>query len=168
MPFYVGDYLADTQHLNGAQHGAYLLLIMHYWAHGGLPDDNRRLARIARTRLDHWVKMVPVIGKFFHDGWHHKRIDAELAKQEIISTKRLIAGMKGNDARAAMRMARGKSSHANAYANATQTVGTTTIERKKEKKEATGEASKGLAASPELEALMEAKMSGQTRRGEKP
>lgn len=36
MAFYVADYLADTLHLSATEHGAYLLLISHYWVHGGL------------------------------------------------------------------------------------------------------------------------------------
>ena len=46
MPFFVGDYLADTSHLTTTQHGAYLLLIMHYWATGGLPTTDRELRTI--------------------------------------------------------------------------------------------------------------------------
>ena len=48
MPLYVGDYLGDTGHLTTAQHGAYLLLMMHYWRKGELPDDDRQLSKITK------------------------------------------------------------------------------------------------------------------------
>jgi uncharacterized protein YdaU (DUF1376 family) len=96
MPLYVADYLADTGHLTTTQHGAYLLLIMHYWRTGGLPDENMKLAKITRLPLSAWVEKVrPNIEPLFQPGWRHKRIEAELTKQEIIKAKRAQAGQKG-------------------------------------------------------------------------
>lgn len=91
MPLYVADYLADTGHLSAAEHGAYMLLIMHYWTNGGLPADERRLSRIARMSDDEWANSRDELGAFFGDGWTHARIDAELAKSEEISSKRKAA-----------------------------------------------------------------------------
>jgi len=100
MPFYIGDYLADTMHLNRDQHGAYLLLIFAYWRRGGpLPDDDNQLAAIARATVGEWRKLLrPILCAFFQivDGlWHHKRIDAELARALMNSEERRKAGAKG-------------------------------------------------------------------------
>lgn len=95
MPLYIGDYLADTMHLSAPEHGAYLLLLMHYWRNGPLPDDNRILAGIARTERKVWERQIgPAVREFFtvRDGrLHQKRIDAERAKSNDISEKRRAA-----------------------------------------------------------------------------
>lgn len=78
MPLHIGDYLKETTHLDTEQHGAYLLLIMHYWANGCLPEDDVQLAKIVRMSPARWRKMRPIIQAFFHDGWKHKRIDEEI------------------------------------------------------------------------------------------
>ena len=95
MPLYVGDYLGDTGHLTTAQHGAYLLLMMHYWRKGELPDDDRQLSKITKLPLRTWGDYRPVLQQFFHSGWKHKRIDAELERLMRLSEKRASAGQKG-------------------------------------------------------------------------
>jgi uncharacterized protein YdaU (DUF1376 family) len=94
MPLYIPDFLADTMQLTAAETGAYLCLIMDYWLHDGLPDDDRKLAQIARLPLKAWLAMRSTIAAFFHDGWRHKRIDAELAKMVGTSIRRQEAASK--------------------------------------------------------------------------
>jgi uncharacterized protein YdaU (DUF1376 family) len=91
MPLYIPDFLADTMQLSAAETGAYLCLIMDYWLHDGLPDDDAKLAQIARLPIAAWRKMRPTIAAFFYDGWRHKRIDAELAKMITTSIRRTDA-----------------------------------------------------------------------------
>lgn len=100
MPLYVADYLADTGHLSTIEHGAYLLLIMHYWAKGGLPDDDKRLASIARASLEQWADMRGTIAEFFGAGWKHERIDQELVSAEKAYERRASAGRAGGKAKA--------------------------------------------------------------------
>jgi uncharacterized protein YdaU (DUF1376 family) len=104
MPLYVGDYLGDTGHLTTTQHGAYLLLMMHYWRKGELPDDDRQLSKITKLPLKTWCEYRPTLQDFFYEGWKHKRIDAELAKMVRVSEKRAIAGQKGGLGSALARM----------------------------------------------------------------
>jgi len=103
MPLYVGDYLADTGHLSACEHGAYLLLLMHYWRNGPLPDNDKQLAAIARLDRKTWVSDVgPTIREFFvlEDGrLHQKRADQERAKWADISAKRREAGKAGAQAK---------------------------------------------------------------------
>jgi len=97
MPLYIGDYLADTQHLTPLQHGVYFLLIMAYWRNGGpLPDENNSLRMITKMSRSEWKKMRPTMEHFFEisDGqeWRHKRIDAELEKAETLANARRSGG----------------------------------------------------------------------------
>lgn len=104
MPLYVGDYLGDTGHLTTAQHGAYLLLMMHYWRKGELPDDDKQLAAITKLPIRLWLDCRETIQAFFYEGWKHKRIDAELARMQKVSNRRSEAGYKGGMRSAMSRM----------------------------------------------------------------
>jgi len=99
MPFYVGDYLRDTGHLSPAEHGAYLLLILHYWTSGKpLEDDDNKLRRIARMTAREWDVSRETLAAFFTiaEGiWKHKRIDSELGRAERRSIATSKAGSKG-------------------------------------------------------------------------
>ena len=99
MPFYVADYLADTGHLTMAEHGAYMLLIMHYWQNGGLPGDEVRLARICRASPKEWAGMRDTIAGLFGEGWNHKRVDEEIGKTLDRSALARSAGLASAAAR---------------------------------------------------------------------
>ena len=120
MPLYIGDYLADTMHLSGPEHGAYLLLIMHYWRTGPLPDDDRQLAAIARTARKAWLEIGPTVRAFFRSEGgrlHHGRIDAELqAAREITDQKRAAANARWDRERST----RNARADAHAYADASE------------------------------------------------
>jgi len=95
MPIYWGDYIRDTCHLTIDQHGAYLLLIAHYWVTGKpLPDDDRKLAQVTRIGTKKWRGMRPTIADFFTISggvWVHKRVQGEIENaiknQELRSKK---------------------------------------------------------------------------------
>jgi len=82
MPLAVGDYLADTGHLTTIEHGAYLLLLMHYWRKGPLPNDLARVASICKLPKDAWSIAKRLLDEFFRvqaDGLlHQKRSDKEI------------------------------------------------------------------------------------------
>ena len=95
MPLYVGDYLADTMHLGAREHGAYLLLLMHEWKTGPLPDDDRQLSFIARCDLVDWSLVGPLVRPFFtaeNGRLYQKRLEEERARQQNKLDQRRSAG----------------------------------------------------------------------------
>lgn len=97
---HLGDYAKDTMHLAPLEHGVYRLLIDAYYAtEKPLPLDFDSVCRIARavSRVERdAVKRVR--SDFFTeaaDGWHHKRIDAEIAAFHARSEINRAAGLQG-------------------------------------------------------------------------
>lgn len=105
MPLYIADYLADTGHLTTVEHGAYMLLIMHYWQHDGLPSDEHKLARITRMTIAEWSAARDTLADLFEEGWRHGRIDREIAAARETMAKRSAAGKAGASARYGKRTA---------------------------------------------------------------
>jgi uncharacterized protein YdaU (DUF1376 family) len=95
MAFWVDDYLSATADLKAIEHGAYILLIIQYWKHGGLPIDEERLSIIARLNPREWKAHRHVLAALFEPGWRHKRIDEEIRKAEALADKRRKAGARG-------------------------------------------------------------------------
>lgn len=96
---YIGDYLADTQHLSTVQHGAYLLLLMTSWMRGGsVPDNDEILASICKMDSKVWAKAKPVLVEFFDIGdgvWCQKRLCKEYQQAKHISAVNRENGKKG-------------------------------------------------------------------------
>lgn len=95
MPMYWGDYFANTRDLTTLQHGAYLLLIGHYWEHKGLPTDDKKLAVIVGMKTSAWKAIKEPIEAKFLDGWKHGRVEEELATAAKKQAQREAAGKKG-------------------------------------------------------------------------
>jgi uncharacterized protein YdaU (DUF1376 family) len=85
MPLYIGDYLAETQHLSAEQSGAYLHLLMHEWRVGPLPLDLEVLRRIARVERDAWSNAWAMLEHFFtrsEAGYMQARLEVEKVKSQ--------------------------------------------------------------------------------------
>ncbi|MBZ9799292.1 YdaU family protein [Mesorhizobium sp. ES1-4] len=104
MQLYVSDFVGDTLQLSTEQIGAYMLLLMAMWNAGGsLPDDDARLARVARLPLKRWRAISADMLAFFErEGGEigHKRLTKELRKAQLKSEARAAAGARGGAATA--------------------------------------------------------------------
>lgn len=103
FPWYahnLADYDSKTAHLSMIKHGAYRLLIDHYYKVGGpLKANASDLLRVCRA-VDEAERqaVVEVLAEFFveRDGFYHlARADEEITKRQAISEKRALAGRTG-------------------------------------------------------------------------
>ncbi len=122
MPFYVGDYLADTSHLSTEEHGAYILLLLHYWKkRQGPKNDPKRLAKITLLSAKKWRNFSPTILEFFQikdDRLIHPRMERELTIAAEKHNRRVDAGQKGGQQRSSNALAKLKHSSSNGVARA--------------------------------------------------
>lgn len=99
LPFlklFVAEYLSDTMHLDDAEHGRYLLLLMALWRapRQRLPNDDRWLARRFNRSVERVeTELRPIISEFCQcDGnWiSNKRIDAEYEEASRTSSAQSV------------------------------------------------------------------------------
>ncbi len=98
MPLHIGDYLADTGHLTTSQHGAYLLLMMHHYRVGHLPNCDKQLAAITKMTPAKWKKNREILLNFFEQNGEileHKRIKIEIEKIDALRKKASEKGKLG-------------------------------------------------------------------------
>lgn len=92
-PHYLGDYIKKTSHLSLSEHGAYRLLLDHYYStKQPLPANAEQLYRICRAFGEQEQRAVDsVLLQFFDlegDSYRNDRADKELSKRKAISRQR--------------------------------------------------------------------------------
>jgi len=95
FPFYGGDFLKATMDLTPEEIGCYVLLLIHYYQHGGLPESSKNLAVITKCSGRKWRAIAQALAPKFESGWVNTRAEKELIKQQEIAAKRQKAGRGG-------------------------------------------------------------------------
>jgi uncharacterized protein YdaU (DUF1376 family) len=110
MPLWVADFVGDTLDLDAKEIGAYMLLLMTMWGRqGSLPNDQKKLQRIARCGKD-WPKVWAGISRFFTvegDTITQIRLRKELLKVETKRAVNARSGSLGGQAKALKNQDRG-------------------------------------------------------------
>ena len=100
MPLYVGDFLADTMHLNAMETGIYIRFIMHCWQHGSIPDDPEKMRLIGRYSKFSQKSLCNVLAFFqrcedkYPHHYTHRRVDKERSIFEQKSNNYKAAAVK--------------------------------------------------------------------------
>jgi uncharacterized protein YdaU (DUF1376 family) len=115
MKVYPGDYLRDTTGFAAVEHGAYWLLILHYWISGAIPDHNDKLRRIMCLDSGQDDIITSVMERFERT---RPLMDAAWFKANKTRAQLMEASRKGVEAREAKRQPSGQPTPAHAPAPA--------------------------------------------------
>ena len=95
MPLWVADFVGDTLDLDAREIGAYMLILMTMWGRDGyLPNDEKKLQRVARCGRD-WPRVWETLAHYFTvDG---DRITQGRLLQELqkVAAKRAVNAQHG-------------------------------------------------------------------------
>ena len=98
MPRFIGNYLADTQHLTPEADSAYNRIEMHLWSHGHMTEEELRI--VSRLSLDAWsiaqasVKHMLVLdpeGLWFHPAIDENKVSASGKRSQAVEKARKAA-----------------------------------------------------------------------------
>lgn len=98
LPLFTDAFIADTGHLDATETGAYLALLMAAWRSPdcSIPDDDIRLARMARCDRRTWSRVKDTVMAFWkkeEDGkLRQKRLTRERTYVSSISRRQSLAG----------------------------------------------------------------------------
>ena len=103
VPFHVGDFLSGTLHMDTLEKGAYIMLLLAHYQAGetGLPDDDKKLARIAGVTAKVWNRIRPVLEEKFDvsgDFWVSKKCVEVLRKVHEQSSAQRAKALKRHNA----------------------------------------------------------------------
>lgn len=80
--WYPNNYAGGTQMLSCLGHGAYIQLLNYYMGkQKPLPDDDEKLAHLAKLSLEEWVKIRPEVEDLFkirRGKWTHEKVEKEI------------------------------------------------------------------------------------------
>jgi len=94
MPLYFKDLNETTKDWFDEEFGAYVRLLIHQWSQGVVPEEMKRLVKIAESAEKNWH----VIGKKFSktkNGLQNKRLEEIRAEKNAFNLKQKINGKRG-------------------------------------------------------------------------
>jgi uncharacterized protein YdaU (DUF1376 family) len=98
FPLYVDDWMRATATMTDEQAGAYMRLLCHAWAEGGLPRDEATIRSIGRWSPRAWARIWPAVaGKWREQDGRlvNARQERERQGRDAFRDQRVIAGRQG-------------------------------------------------------------------------
>ena len=101
---YAADFLTDTMDWSAAQVGVYFRLLLYEWINGAIPNDYKRMARIAGIDIGNFKKcyLQDIAEKLTLNSKGelvNERLEDTREKQQKYIENQRIAGKKGADKR---------------------------------------------------------------------
>lgn len=99
VPFHIGDFLSGTLHMDTLEKGAYIMLLLSHYQAGeiGIPEDDKKLSRIAGVSLKTWMRIKPTMQEKFYSVngfWVNSKCIDVIRKVAQLSSKQRAKALK--------------------------------------------------------------------------